>query len=238
MVEDELLFYFGTTSANRIPQYELIKFPSVTGIKRLQFTAFNRWVSRHWLCVVPRVYSVRCTDFWFGRYYNLNFVKNDKLLSPEFKWYVVDGQEYYEMQGAHQSCHYLHLDGEAVAAFSFCEEYIVSAGDLVWTLNKGKNLSLNLLYCRMVWFSRMMPFWRSSLWIDGCIVCWRETPMKRLLILWSLRIWILKPLCSMRMIIVRIGSNFLRICKIIWIFNTKIDYLNTYFSNARSFRQF
>lgn len=44
MIEEELLFYFGTTALNEVPRYELIKFPPFSDVSNLRFAAFNKYV--------------------------------------------------------------------------------------------------------------------------------------------------------------------------------------------------
>ncbi|XP_065209386.1 A disintegrin and metalloproteinase with thrombospondin motifs adt-1-like isoform X2 [Planococcus citri] len=99
MIDEELLFYFGTTSLNELPRYELIKFPRVSNIENLRFTAFNR-------------------------FYDLYFENNDKLLSPYFRWFVVDDDDYHLKETDRNNCHYLHKESNLIVAFSFCEKNV------------------------------------------------------------------------------------------------------------------
>ncbi|KAH1015088.1 hypothetical protein HUJ05_012866 [Dendroctonus ponderosae] len=101
MNEPELMHYFQTTNAEKVPEYEILNLASASEVNpfgdevEYEFTAFDRPI-------------------------NLKLKKNLDIVNPSFKTYIHDENGVRFFNETPSDCHYLHEEANLVAALSLC----------------------------------------------------------------------------------------------------------------------
>ena len=110
MTENDLDFYFNTRDSSKVEDYEVIQIEKLPLLKKRGGQNILQQKQ-----IIEKSFSVKA----FGDSYALNLFKNEHILTPtsiivrsENKTYVPFGKKTY--------CHYMHHDGETVAAMSVC----------------------------------------------------------------------------------------------------------------------